>query len=129
MYYVGVSMSFDWSYYLVVAQELFENATDTAHKREANLRCSISRAYYSTFHHAKYTLYNKWDILVSESVSAHAQIWNFFKQKGERDIAWKLRYMRNARNKADYDDQIVNLDKLAQEVLKLAGEVIQELDK
>ena len=122
-------MSFEWSYYLIVAQELFENATDTAHKREANLRCSISRAYYSTFHHAKYTLYNKWDILVSESVSAHAQIWNFFKQKGERDIAWKLRDMRNARNKADYDDQIANLDKLAQEVLKLAREVIKQLGK
>ncbi len=122
-------MSFDWSYYLILAQELFENTTDTAHKKEANLRCSISRAYYSTFHHAKYTLYDKWNILVSESVSAHAQIWNFFKQKGERDIAWKLRYMRNARNKADYDDQIANLDKLAKDVLKLAGEVIKELDK
>jgi uncharacterized protein (UPF0332 family) len=122
-------MSFDWSYYLVLAQELFENPTDTAHKREANLRCSISRAYYSTFHHAKHTLDDKWNILVSESVSAHAQIWNFFKQKGERDIAWKLRYMRNARNKADYDDQIANLDKLAKDILKLAGEVIKELSK
>jgi uncharacterized protein (UPF0332 family) len=108
---------------------LFENTADTAHKREADLRCSISRAYYSTFNHAKHTLYDKWNILVSESVSAHAQIWNFFKQKGERDIAWKLRYMRNARNKADYDDQVANLDKLAKEVLKLAGEVIKELDK
>ena len=37
--------------------------------------------------------------------------------------------MRNARNKADYDDQIANLDKLAKDVLKLAGEVIKELDK
>ena len=26
--------------------------------------------------------------------------------------------MRNARNKADYDDQIANLDKLAKDVLK-----------
>jgi uncharacterized protein (UPF0332 family) len=124
MYYVGVNMSFDWLYYLVVAQELFEDTTAIAQKREANLRCSISRAYYSAFHHAKYTLYDKWNILVSESVSAHAQIWNFFKQKGEKDVAWKLRYMRNARNKADYEDQVANLENLAQEVLKLAVEVI-----
>src|SRR4051812_46733152 len=97
-------MRFDWSYYLVVAQEHFEDATDTAHKREANLRCSISRAYYSIFHHAKHTLYDKWNILVSESASAHVQVWNFFLKKGEKDIAWKLKYMRSALNKADYND-------------------------
>ena len=35
-----------------IAQKLFAEAASTAHE-EANLRCSISRAYYAAFHDAK----------------------------------------------------------------------------
>ena len=75
-------MSFDWSYYLILAQELFENTTDTAHKKEANLRCSISRAYYSTFHHAKYTLYDKWNILSFRKCICACADMELFQTKG-----------------------------------------------
>ncbi|HWS84288.1 MAG TPA: HEPN domain-containing protein [Ktedonobacteraceae bacterium] len=121
-------MSFDWSHYLVIAEELFVEAVDTAHK-EASLRCSISRAYYSAFHHARHKLYDKWNISVSENAFAHAQVQNLFKQRKEKDLAWKLKYMRSARNKVDYDDQLVDLETTAQEVLNLAREVIEALGK
>lgn len=51
-------MNFNWLYYLVIAQELFGEAAITVHK-EANLRCSISRAYYAAFHHARHKLSDK----------------------------------------------------------------------
>ncbi len=121
-------MSFDWSHYLVIAQEMFGEAADTAHE-DANLRCSISRAYYAAFHQAKHKLSDKWNISVSHSAVAHAQAQNSFKQKDEKVIAKKLKRMRDARNKADYDDQIANLKKTAQDTLKLAKEVIEELSK
>jgi uncharacterized protein (UPF0332 family) len=121
-------MSFHWSHYLLIARELYAEATTTAHE-EANLRCSISRAYYAAFHHAKYKLSDKWNIPISHSATAHAQVPNFFKQKNEGDIAKKLRRMRIARNGADYDDQIANLKKIARDTLKLAEEVIKNLEK
>jgi uncharacterized protein (UPF0332 family) len=45
-------MSFDWLEYLIVAQEMFGEASDTAHE-DANLRCAVSRAYYAAFHQAR----------------------------------------------------------------------------
>ncbi len=119
-------MSFDWLHYLIIAQGLFEGTIDTGYK-EANLRSSISRAYYSAFHHAKQKLYDKWCISVSESAIAHVQVQSFFKQKNEKTIARKLQRMRTARNRADYDDQIAHLDDLAQGTLSLANEIIKAL--
>ncbi len=121
-------MSFDWLHYLVIAQEMFGEAADTAHE-DANLRCSISRAYYAVFHQARHKLSDKWNISVSHSAVAHAQAQNSFEQKDEKVIAKKLKRMRDARNKADYDDQVANLKKTAQNTLKLAEEVIEDLGK
>jgi uncharacterized protein (UPF0332 family) len=98
-------MDFNWSHYLVIAQELFGEVTDTVYK-EANLRCSISRAYYAAFHHARHKLSDKWNVPVSHSATAHTQVQNFFKQKNEEMIAENLRRMRTARNRSDYDDQV-----------------------
>jgi len=121
-------MSFHWSHYLLIARELYAEAATTAHE-EANWRCSISRAYYAAFHHARYKLSDKWDIPISHSAIAHAQVPNFFKQKNEGDIAKKLRRMRIARNGADYDDQMANLRRIARDTLKLAKEVVEDLGK
>lgn len=119
-------MSFSWSHYLLIAQELFAEAANTVHE-EANLRCSISRAYYAAFHHTRHKLSDEWDIPIVQSANAHAQVQNFFKQKNEEDIAKKLRRMRAARNRADYDDQVVNLEKIAWINLRLAKEVIESI--
>ncbi len=121
-------MSFDWLHYLVIAHEMFEQAADTAHE-DANLRCSISRAYYAVFHQARHKLIDKWSISISHSAVAHAQAQNSFKQKHEKAIAKKLKRMRDDRNKADYDDQIANLKKTAKNTLRLAKEVIEDLEK
>lgn len=119
-------MNFDWLHYLVIAQEMFGEAASSEHK-DANLRCAISRAYYSAFHHAKRKLSAKWNISVSESSSAHAQVQEFFKQMNQLGIARKLQRMRTARNKADYNDKVANLANLAEEVLNLAKDVIEIL--
>jgi uncharacterized protein (UPF0332 family) len=121
-------MSFSWSHYLLIAQELFAEAANTVHE-EANLRCSISRAYYAAFHHARHKLSDEWGIPIVQSANAHAQVQNFFKQKDEEDIAKNLRRMRAARNRADYDDQIANLERIAKINLYLAKELIETMSK
>jgi uncharacterized protein (UPF0332 family) len=89
----------------------------------------VALSYYAAFHHARYRLSDKWDIPISHSATAHAQVPNFFKQKNEGDIAKKLRRMRIARNGADYDDQMANLSRIARDTLKTAKEVVEDLER
>jgi uncharacterized protein (UPF0332 family) len=121
-------MKFGWSDYLGLAQELFEGAANTAYE-EASLRSSISRGYYAAFHHARHKLHDKWNISVSQSASAHTQVQTLFKQRGEKSISRKLKWMRAARNDADYDDDFIDLEKDAQNTLKLAKELFKVLEE
>ena len=54
-------MSFDWLHYLDLARELYEQAGNSGHS-DANLRSSISRAYYATYHKSRQHLKDKWGI-------------------------------------------------------------------
>jgi uncharacterized protein (UPF0332 family) len=119
-------MSFDWSHYIDMAQELFGQSSVSFHK-DADLRCSISRAYYGTFHKARHRLNDKWDIVVSKTASAHSQVRKEFKDKGHLRIAANLNRMRIDRNLADYEDSVPNLDAVAKENLKRANEIILAL--
>jgi|SRR5947209_5024038 len=121
-------MSFDWSHYLDLAQELFGQATSSLHE-DANLRSSISRAYYATYHKARHRLYDKWGISVPEDASAHGQVRREFKQKNQRWIATTLNRMRIDRNDADYKDLTTDLATTARENLKRANRVILTLNR
>ncbi|MDQ2888076.1 MAG: hypothetical protein M3Y39_18555 [Chloroflexota bacterium] len=119
-------MSFDWLHYIDMAQELFRQSSVSSHK-DADLRCSISRAYYGTFHRARHRLYDRWGILVPKTASAHSQVRKEFKDKGHWQIAANLNRMRIDRNLADYEDSVPNLDAVARENLKRANQVILAL--
>ncbi len=121
-------MNFDWSHYLDLAQELSSQAGGSSH-RDANLRSSISRAYYATYHKARHHLRNKWGILVSEDASAHKQVSQEFLRKNYKQIATTLKRMRIDRNMADYRDVTINLDNTAKENLKRANQVLSALSK
>jgi uncharacterized protein (UPF0332 family) len=121
-------MSFDWSHYLDIAQDLYMQASNSSHQ-DASLRCAISRAYYATFHKARLSLYDKWGILVPEDATAHWEIRKEFKRKSQRQIAATLDRMRIDRNKADYNDSVVGLTTMASENLKRANQVISDLKK
>lgn len=121
-------MSFDWSHYIDIAQELFGQAANSPHE-DANLRSSISRAYYGSFHKARHRLYDKWSISVPKDGTAHTQVRQEFKRKNYKQIAATLNRMRIDRNRADYEDSIVNLVITAKENLKRANQVVTELKK
>jgi uncharacterized protein (UPF0332 family) len=121
-------MSFDWSHYLDLAQDLFAQAASSPHQ-DANFRCAISRAYYAAYHKARLRLYNKWGIRVASNANAHGEVRNEFKKKGERQIAAALDRMRIDRNKADYNDSVAGLTITTKENLKRANKVLSALNK
>jgi len=121
-------MSFDWSHYLIIAEELFREVENTTYK-DANLRCAISRAYYAAFHSAKLKLYEKWNISVSRDASAHKEVKECYEQKNMKMIALNLERMRIDRNKADYYDIVKDLEAVTKETLKRANKVISALSR
>lgn len=121
-------MSFDWSHYLVVAEELFREAENTTYK-DASFRCAISRAYYAAFHSAKIKLYDKWNVPVSRDAGAHREVKEYYEKKNMKMIALNLERMRIDRNKADYSDVVKDLKTVAQETLRRANKVISALSK
>ena len=113
--YVGVSMSFDWSQYFDVAQELAEQAkTAPLPLQEAKLRASISRAYYAVFSKARYHL--RYTIKIPEPnplvdvngnrINIHQYVKQTYMNSSEEDyveIGLALDRMIKNRNAADYD--------------------------
>src|SRR5260370_17418987 len=94
-------MSFDWSHYLDLAQELFTQAASSQYE-DANLRSAISRAYYATYHKARLSLHNKWGISVPADASAHMAVRKEFKQKKQKQKTCKIECMPIYPNKPYY---------------------------
>jgi uncharacterized protein (UPF0332 family) len=131
-------MRFDWSKYLIVAQELADQATafsDSMHMDsldEAKLRSAISRAYYGAFRQARNYLCDN----DGQSLNAllkgntHQNVINLFDRNNNIDyqiIAQLLCDLRSARNKADYDDMVPNLLGLAMTSLLQSEQIIDVL--
>jgi uncharacterized protein (UPF0332 family) len=121
-------MSFDWLHYLDLALELYEQAGSSRHS-DANLRSSISRAYYATYHKSRQLLKNKWGISVSKASNAHKLVQDEFYRKNQRKIAENLYRMRVNRNDADYNDRYTNLEARARENIRRARRVISDLHR
>jgi len=119
-------MSFDWLHYLDLANELYQQSATSAHQ-DADLRSSISRAYYCVFHKARLRLLQKWNISISRTVNPHNQVRIEFFNKKYKRIAANLDRMRAYRNKADYQDSVASLGYMASETLRRANQVIAEL--
>lgn len=123
-------MSFDWSEYLSLAQELTRQATTSA-MPEAGLRSAASRAYYAAFCRARNHLRDKEKHLLPPGGQAHRYVQDQFKQSPDKlrnRIGHNLNRLRIDRNKADYDDHVVGLSSMTQGDLVLAEQVITWLD-
>lgn len=122
-------MSFDWSEYLNLAQELAGQATMPT-TQEAKLRSAISRAYYAAFCKARNHLRDKERLPIPHGVEAHTFVRNQFKKSPDRSrkqIGHNLHRLRIDRNKVDYRDSITGLSSMANIDLKLAERVISAL--
>lgn len=123
-------MSFDWSEYLELAQELAgEGASPTS--EEAKLRSSVSRAYYAAFCKARNHLRDIERQTIPKGGKVHAYVRNQFKDSTDRPrkkIGNDLDRLRLRRNKADYDDYVSGLSQMAVASLKSTQDVISTLN-
>ncbi|MGQ9625942.1 MAG: hypothetical protein ACUVV0_03445 [Anaerolineae bacterium] len=122
-------MSFDWSKYLYLAQELAGQPTSPSGE-EARLRSAISRAYYAAFCKARNYLRDEEKLLVPPGGEAHRYVRDVFRTSSDslyRRIGHNLARLRIDRNRADYEDFVVGLSSITVIDLKLAKEVISDL--
>ncbi len=98
-------MSFHWSEYLDLAQELTRESLASP-LREAMFRTAISRAYYAAFGQAR----NRLVIIDGEEIprgaNTHQHVINTFEDSNDsrrRTIGHLLHHLRSTRNAADYE--------------------------
>lgn len=136
-------MIFDWSQYLDVAKELYEQAEKTPQPlQEAKYRASISRASYAVFGKARDQLRRRDRIREPRpmldtnglSIGVHQYIRDTFQQSSELDrqtVGANLDRLRQYRNAADYDlnsTLLNNLPRTAQMVLTIAKKTLMLLN-
>ncbi len=136
-------MSFNWSEYFDVAQELFEQVKHPSPHQEAKLRIAISRAYYAAFGMARDHLRLKdkiWEPrtltnVKRERVSVHEYVIDQFINSPDSkrvEIGVNLDRLRKYRNAADYhlnDLLLNNISFTTQATLRWAKEVLSDLKK
>lgn len=123
-------MTFDWSEYLELAQELAGERASLA-SEEAKLRSSVSRAYYAAFCKARNHLRDIEGQPIPKGGKAHAYVRDQFKDSTDRSrkkIGNNLDRLRLRRNKADYDDFVSGLSQFAIASLKSTQDVISALN-
>lgn len=122
-------MSFNWSEYLQLAQELVQTASRTPHQ-EARLRCAISRAYYAAFCSARNHLRDRENHTIPLTGQAHMYVINAFRRSldpARVRLGLDLDRLRIDRGRADYRDAVPGLPSLAQADMLLANQVLSAL--
>lgn len=121
-------MSFNWSEYLGLAQQLAGKAQISA-TQESRLRSAISRAYYAAFILARNYLRDEESISIPRQ-EGHKYVIDQFNNDADptrRGIGESLKRLRYNRNKADYDDTFPNLPTITKRMLKLANKTISDI--
>jgi len=122
-------MTFDWSEYLKLAQELAGQTVSPANE-EAKLRSSVSRAYYAAFCKARNYLRDIEGHSIPSTPEAHRYVRDKFKNSPDRlrrKIGDGLDRLRIRRNRVDYEDSVTGLPSMATMSLKLTQDIISML--
>jgi uncharacterized protein (UPF0332 family) len=114
----------DWFLYYDLAQQW------VGHGGEAHERAAVSRAYYAMFCTARNELRDSTDdYSPPECGSEHVYVWNSYKEdrhpRGTRQIGVVGNRLRRYRNRADYDDLIVDFPDLLEDAMD-AAQVLKE---
>lgn len=121
-------MSFDWSEYLRLAQELLGQNVYPA-GQEARQRAAASRAYFAAFCEARNRLLAEGHHL-PKGYDVHKAVREQFRassDKMRKKISQDLHRLRTDRNKADYDDHVQGLAAMAIADVQLSQAVIQKI--
>ncbi len=122
-------MSFDWLEYLQLAEELLAKSTILPND-ESKIRSAVSRAYYAAFNQAKLFLETK-DRLTIPHYNVHQYVIYQLKNSSDtrrKKIGNRLFVLRDYRNQADYNQNIVFTINTCEESLTLARRIIQVLN-
>jgi uncharacterized protein (UPF0332 family) len=118
----------DWLLYYDLAQQW------VGHGGEAHERAAMSRAYYAMFCTARNELRDTIEDEYSppECGSEHMYVWNLYKEdrhpRGARQIGVLGNRLRRYRNRADYDDVILNFSDLVEDAMDSATELREHLE-
>ena len=118
-------MPFDWTEYARLAGELRTRGD------EASLRTAISRAYYSVYHQARDYLLAE-GIQLSKYDSSHKVVWNGYTRIGGtscRAVGLNGERLNDNRTRADYDDEVRNIESLVEETLSVAEKILVYLEQ
>ncbi len=116
-------MAFDWSEYDALADRLRISSD------EASQRTVVSRLYYSAFHQARLYLEGAGYTRSAMGPGSHQQLWNEFRRRGRshHPISSIGNRLLGHRVRADYEDQIDNLDELVEESFKATARILAYL--
>lgn len=123
-------MSFNWSEYLSLANELAPRPIDRT-TAEAKLRSAISRAYYANHCKARNFL-RDCEGHKPRREDAHRFVIEKFSNsidRTRRDIGKDLNRLKVDRIKADYEDEFSGIAAKTEAVLILAEQLSEKLDK
>lgn len=123
--------NFNWEDYLNLAIEL-ENQTKNPNQtiKNARLRSSISRAYYSAFCICRNYLIFKEGKILKNNQSIHKTVIDEFLKSHDitkREIGDFLDKLRRNRNRADYNDFFSNPEKTTSYSISMASEIIEKI--
>lgn len=94
---------------------------------ESCMRSAVSRAYYASFHKSiKLAEDNGVTFLWKGKSEIHQKVANYFRHHSNtffRSLGIKLDRLRRSRNKCDYDDDIRNIKKTAENAIIDAEEI------
>jgi hypothetical protein len=123
-------LSFDWSDYLTLANELAPRPVDRA-TAEARLRSAVSRAYYANYCKARNYLRDQEGCSIPREDAHRFVIEQFIgsDDRKRRDIGKDLNRLKIDRIRADYQDEFNGLAAKTETVLILAGQVSEKLEK
>lgn len=101
-------MTFDWNLYIELAKELLEGQRGKDPYQEANLRSSISRAYYGIYGIARNRLEDQGTIVPDKDPHKHVREIYLGSPEGlEIRIGESLGRLLRRRNEADYEKNAI----------------------
>lgn len=118
-------MAFDWSQFLVLAEELAAQSDN-----EAALRSAVSRAYYAAFCSAREHLLNThilYRIRTHRPRLSHRTVWRTYQRDIDRRIGMDGNRLRELRNLVDYEDVFPNLDNAVRSALSTSRRILASL--
>lgn len=123
-------MTFAWVEYLELADALFTNRGMFADE-EACCRASMSRAYYAVFCAARNYATTNEGLQLRRTGDDHQRVHRHFEHGPSRDhrnLGRLLSLLRRSRNRADYDDEMLQVEWNAQLTLDRARQAITIVD-